>query len=188
MPDPEFILMGDAVWIDFINTARGRGPEPVDSLPDPAAYHRWIKAEKLVSDAMELPWEEVRGFRDRLTLVASALAEERQPSSSAIHEINRLLARSEGHQQLTRVGGAWHLSFAAARAPAALEADRPERRAEPGRSARARAAVPGGGLFPLLHRPLARAVPDVVQRRTRHPSRPRRTAPRHPLTPESAPS
>jgi predicted RNA-binding Zn ribbon-like protein len=122
MPDPEFILMGDAVWIDFINTARGRGPEPVDGLPDSAAYHRWIKAEKLVSDAMELPWEDVREFRDRLTLVALALAEERQPSSSAIHEINRLLARTEGHQQLTRVGGAWHLSFAPARAPAALEA------------------------------------------------------------------
>jgi predicted RNA-binding Zn ribbon-like protein len=122
MPDPEFILMGDAVWIDFINTARGRGPEPVDSLPDPAAYHRWTKAEKLASDAMELPWEEVRGFRDRLTTVAAALADERQPPSSSIHDINRLLARSEGHQQLTRVGGAWHLSFAASRAPAALEA------------------------------------------------------------------
>jgi len=122
MPDPEFILMGDAVWIDFINTARGRGTEPLDSLPDPPAYHRWAKAEKLASDAMERPWEEVRLFRERLIAVAAALAGERQPPSSAIHEINRLLARSEGHQQLTRVGGAWHLSFAASHAPAALEA------------------------------------------------------------------
>lgn len=122
MPDPEFILMGDAVWIDFINTARGRGVEPADSLPDAAAYHRWTKAEKLVSDAEEQPWEDVRGFRDRLTLVAMALAEERQPPSSGIHEINRLLIRSPGHHQLTRVGGAWQLTFAADHSPSALPA------------------------------------------------------------------
>jgi predicted RNA-binding Zn ribbon-like protein len=122
MPDPEFILMGDAVWIDFINTARGRGPEPKDSLPDPAAYHRWAKAEKLRSDAADHQWETVLAFRERLTAVAAALASERQPPSSGIHEINRFLARSEGHHQLTRVGGAWQLTFAAARSPCALEA------------------------------------------------------------------
>jgi predicted RNA-binding Zn ribbon-like protein len=122
MPDPEFILMGDAVWIDFINTARGRGPEPKDSLPDPAAYHRWTKAEKLRSDATDHRWEDVLEFRERLVTVATALAAERQPPSSAIHEINRLLAQSAGHHQLTRVGGAWQITFAALHSPSALEA------------------------------------------------------------------
>ena len=28
MADPEFILLGDAVWLDFVNTARGRDPCP----------------------------------------------------------------------------------------------------------------------------------------------------------------
>ena len=59
MSDPEFILLGDAVWIDFINTAHGRQPDSPDGLADPAAYHRWSKAEKLTSDATQLPWSEV---------------------------------------------------------------------------------------------------------------------------------
>jgi predicted RNA-binding Zn ribbon-like protein len=122
MSDPEFILLGDAVWIDFINTARGRTADPLDRLADQAAYHRWTKAEKLTSDASDLPWEDILAFRDRLLSVASALAEERQPPSSAIHEINRLLAGTEGFHQLTRVGGAWHLGFTPLHLPAALAA------------------------------------------------------------------
>ena len=188
MPDPEFILMGDAVWVDFVNTARGRGPAAVDTLPDPAAYHRWTKAEKLHSDAVEAPWEEVRGFRDRLGAVAAALADERQPPSSAIQEINQVLARSVGPPATDpgRRRLAAHLRGRAR--PRRPRGDRPQRRVHPGRPARTRAALPGGGLFPLLHRPFARAVPDLVQRRTRRPSRPRRTAPPHPMTFEAPPS
>lgn len=122
MSDPEFILLGDALWIDFINTARGREVDPPDGLPAAADYHRWTKAEKLASDADDLPWDEVRAFRARLLTVASALAEERQPPSSAVHEINRLLARTEGHHQLTRVGGAWQIAFTPLRTATALEA------------------------------------------------------------------
>ncbi len=122
MSDPEFILLGDALWIDFINTARGRRPDAPDGLADSAAYHRWIKAEKLATDAADVPWEEVLAFRERLLAVAAALDEDRQPPSSAIHEINRILARNAGHHQLTRVGGAWQASFVPHRAPTALEA------------------------------------------------------------------
>jgi predicted RNA-binding Zn ribbon-like protein len=122
MSDPEFILLGDAVWIDFINTARGRQPDSPDGLADAAAYHRWSKAEKLASDATEVPWPEVLDFRARLLSVATALADDHQPPSSAIHEINRLLMRAEGHHQLTRVGGAWQLAFTSHRTPSALEA------------------------------------------------------------------
>ncbi len=122
MSDPEFLLLGDALWIDFINTARGHEADPPDRLPELPAYHRWTKAQKLASDADTVPWEEVLDFRARLLAVASALAEERQPPSSAIHEINRLLARTEGHHHLTRVGGAWQLAFAPLRSATALEA------------------------------------------------------------------
>lgn len=122
MSDPEFILLGDDLWIDFINTARGRTSDPLDRLPDAAAYHRWVKAEKLTSDATERPWLEILAFRARLLAIAAALAEERQPPSSAIHEVNAILAQTEGSHQLTRVGGAWHLAFAPRRAPTALEA------------------------------------------------------------------
>ena len=50
MADPEFILLGDALWLDFVNTARGRGPV-TDRLPDAAAYHRWTKATRIGSVA-----------------------------------------------------------------------------------------------------------------------------------------
>lgn len=122
MSDPEFILLGDAVWLDFVNTARGRHADPPDGIPDAAAYHRWAKAQKLASDVGDLPFEEVLAFRGRLLTIATALAEERQPPSSAIHEVNRLLAHSAGHHQLTRVGGAWHLAFTPQRNATALEA------------------------------------------------------------------
>jgi len=122
MSDPEFILLGDALWIDFINTTRGHEADPPDGLPESAAYHRWTKAEKLTSDAEDLRWEDILAFRARLLTVAAALAEERQPPSSAIHEINRLLARMEGHHQLTRVGGTWQMSFTPLRTATALEA------------------------------------------------------------------
>lgn len=122
MSDPEFILLGDAVWIDFINTARGRELDPRDGLPDPAAYHRWTKAEKLNPDGDDLAWDEVVAFRTRLLTVAAALSEDRQPVASAIHEINHLLARIGGHHQLTRVGGSWQLAFTPGRTPTALEA------------------------------------------------------------------
>jgi predicted RNA-binding Zn ribbon-like protein len=120
--DPEFILLGDAVWIDFINTARGRTADPPDGLADRAAYHRWTKAEKLAADIDDLPFEEVLTFRERLLTVAAALAEERQPPAPAIHELNRVLSRMEGHHLLTRVGGSWHLAFAPLRTATAFEA------------------------------------------------------------------
>ena len=33
MSQSEFTLLGDALWLDFVNTARGRDPIPPDLLP-----------------------------------------------------------------------------------------------------------------------------------------------------------
>ena len=41
MDHPEFTLLGDAVWLDFVNTALGRVPNPPDLLPDATAFARW---------------------------------------------------------------------------------------------------------------------------------------------------
>ena len=80
MADPEFVLLGDATWLDFINTVPAV-PSALDSLPDAAAYHRWTKASKLVSDADHVSLEEIRGFRSQLAYLAAALTEDRQPRS-----------------------------------------------------------------------------------------------------------
>ena len=34
MAESEFTLLGDALWLDFVNTARGRTAPPPDLLPD----------------------------------------------------------------------------------------------------------------------------------------------------------
>ena len=47
MTGPEFLLLGDAVWLDFVNSARGRDPDPPDLLPDMAAFGRWARHLRL---------------------------------------------------------------------------------------------------------------------------------------------
>lgn len=122
MPDPEFTLLGDACWLDFVNTARGRTDPAPDLLPDPAAYHRWTKAEKLISDVDVIPFGEIRAFRQQLVALAEALAAGRQAPASAVAAINGILARETGHETLTRVGGTWQIRFAPDRPATALVA------------------------------------------------------------------
>jgi predicted RNA-binding Zn ribbon-like protein len=122
MPDPEFTLLGDACWLDFVNTARGRAARPPDLLRDPAAYHRWTKSEKLPPDVESVPFEEVIAFRRELTRMAQALSAGRQAPASAVAAINRRLAQGNGREQLVRTAGVWHLRFAPLRALTALDA------------------------------------------------------------------
>jgi predicted RNA-binding Zn ribbon-like protein len=122
MPDPEFTLLGDACWLDFVNTRRGRGVSPPDLLPDPAAYHRWTKAEKLVSDVEAIPFEEILAFRRALTRLAESLSAGRHVPASAAAAINHRLAGATGREQLVRTAGLWQLRFAPDRAQTALEA------------------------------------------------------------------
>ena len=111
MGDPEFILLGDAVWLDFVNTGRGRGRSK-DQLTDAAAYHRWAKASRLRSDADTVTYAEVRRARSRFLRLAEALAGGLPVPSASIAMINRLLHGAEGRQQLVRESGTWRLMFA----------------------------------------------------------------------------
>lgn len=110
MGDPEFILLGDAVWLDFINTSRSRG-RSADRLTDAAAYHRWAKASRLRSDADSVDYADVRRFRSRLLRLAEALAAGLPAPAASISGINRLLHGAEGRQQLVRESGTWRLTF-----------------------------------------------------------------------------
>jgi predicted RNA-binding Zn ribbon-like protein len=118
---PEFILLGDAVWLDFVNSARGRVLSPADLLPDADAFGRWSELLRLEPDP-DAPFDVVRGFRDRLTALAEALHAGLQPPSTAISAINEQLARSAGANQLIRVRGDWRLRFAPCDPPDALVA------------------------------------------------------------------
>jgi predicted RNA-binding Zn ribbon-like protein len=117
----EFTLLGDAVWLDFVNTWRGRVHSPPDLLSDPSALARWARAQNL-------EWDELYGpslndallFRERLTSLAEALHAKQQPPSASIAAINEQLSRHGGHHQLTRVSGEWQLRFAPVQRPTLL--------------------------------------------------------------------
>jgi predicted RNA-binding Zn ribbon-like protein len=119
--DTEFTLLGDALWLDFVNTARGRAPNPPDLLSDDAALLRWSAAQSIALNAPP-PLGLVHQLRERLIILAEALHSGLQPPSASILAINEQLAHDGGCHQLTRVSGEWQLRFAPERRPAVLQA------------------------------------------------------------------
>jgi predicted RNA-binding Zn ribbon-like protein len=122
MPSDTFLLLGDALWLDFVNTARGRTVPSTDLLSDCQAYADWCALQHLDGAIEPDGFPRVLGFRERLGELAEALHDGRQPPGGAIAAVNEQLARSPGTRQLTRVSGDWYLRFAPARPLAALEA------------------------------------------------------------------
>jgi predicted RNA-binding Zn ribbon-like protein len=122
MTKPEFTLLGDTLWLDFINTARGRGPTPPDLLPDEAALLRWSAAQSIDLNGSQPPLPLVLQLRERLTALAEALHAGLQPPAASIAAINEQLAQGGGCHQLTRISGEWQLRFAPERRPAMLQA------------------------------------------------------------------
>ena len=102
---PEFTLLGDALWLDFVNSARGRTPFPPDLLPDSAAFGQWSRLHSLDAAADPVPFPLVLDFSARLTELAEAMRDGRQAPAGAIAALNEQLAWSTGSRQLIRVGG-----------------------------------------------------------------------------------
>jgi predicted RNA-binding Zn ribbon-like protein len=121
MAPSQFIILGDAIWIDFVNTARGTGPV-IDRLVDHTAYTQWARLEKLPMEDPPVGFPAVLEFRDRLSSLAKAIAAQRQAPATSIHAINAILAQSTGYHQLTRVQGSWRTVFTPVRSATALDA------------------------------------------------------------------
>jgi predicted RNA-binding Zn ribbon-like protein len=122
MVQVEFTLLGDAIWLDFVNTARGRTVPPPDLLSDEAAMRQWTVAQRLHSDGNTPSLAEALQLRERLTALAEALHEGLQPPAGSIAAINEQLALGQGCHQLTRVGGEWQLRFSPVQRPPVLQA------------------------------------------------------------------
>jgi predicted RNA-binding Zn ribbon-like protein len=120
--EPEFTLLGDALWLDFVNTARGRGPTPPDLLVDEAAVLRWSAAQSIDLNGGPPALPLVLQLRERLTALAEALHAGLQPPTASIAAINEHLAQGGGCHQLTRISGGWQLRFAPQRRPPVLQA------------------------------------------------------------------
>jgi predicted RNA-binding Zn ribbon-like protein len=122
MEGSEFTLLGDAVWLDFVNSALGRTPDPPDLLPDAAAFARWAVTQRLLQLDRGPPHQSVRALRNQLTALADALHQGHQPPSGPVAAINELLAHCPGGQRLVRVSGEWQLQFAPSRPLSPLQA------------------------------------------------------------------
>jgi predicted RNA-binding Zn ribbon-like protein len=108
-PTP-FVILGDAIWVDFVNTAHGTGPV-VDRLVDYPAYVQWLRLERLPLEDPPVAFADLLEFRERLTALAKAVSAGRQAPATSIHAINTILAESTGYHQLTRVQGSWRTVF-----------------------------------------------------------------------------
>lgn len=118
----EFILLGDALWLDFVNSARGRIAASPDRLHDPDAWARWSSLQHLDGAGDLVSFPQMLELRARLAELAEAMHDGRAAPAGAIAVLNEHLGRTAGRQQLTRVGGEWRLRFAPLRPPAPLEA------------------------------------------------------------------
>ena len=116
-----FVILGDAIWVDFVNTARGVGPT-IDRLSDHNAYLEWTRLEKLAPDDPPVGFAEILDFRARLVSLAKAVSAGRQAPAGSIHAINAILAQTTGYHQLTRVQGSWRTVFSPLRNAAAMDA------------------------------------------------------------------
>ena len=116
-----FTLLGDCLWLDFVNSARGRTISPPDLLPDHSAFARWCELHHL--DAADPSgFSGVLDFRNRLTELAEALHHGLQPPGAAIASLNAHLGQVAGSRRLTRVNGRWRIAFVPFRPLGALEA------------------------------------------------------------------
>ena len=116
-----FVILGDAIWIDFVNTGKGTGPV-MDRLVDHTAYLQWAHLEKLPPDDPVVPFPDIVEFRERLTSLAKAISAGKQAPASAIHAINAILGQSTGYHQLTRVQGSWRTVFTPVRTSTSIDA------------------------------------------------------------------
>jgi predicted RNA-binding Zn ribbon-like protein len=116
-----FVILGDAIWVDFVNTARGTGPV-TDRLTDHDAYLQWTRLEKLTPDDPAIPFADLLEFRERLTSLAKAVSAEKQAPAGTIHAINAILGQTTGYHQLTRVQGTWRTVFSPVRTATAIDA------------------------------------------------------------------
>jgi predicted RNA-binding Zn ribbon-like protein len=108
---PEFVCLGDALWLDFVNTARSRTSPALDRLADAAAWRRWLEVQHLPTADADARLAAAHLLRGRLLALAEALLHGRPAPIPAIEALNGLLAERAGSQRLTRLAGAWSLDF-----------------------------------------------------------------------------
>jgi len=116
METREFSFVGNALWVDFLNTepARPGGGGRDDLVSTPGAFARWANAAGLIGSGdpfqPDEAWlEEARRFRTTLREGAEALLADRSPPKATIAAVNERLARSPVVSALSEGGSGWEI-------------------------------------------------------------------------------
>jgi len=115
----EFILVGNALWLDFVNTkivADGKPADLLGSFDDlaawlseakiPIASHSWtaIQQRSLLGSA--------RKFRDTLRQIAEQVYAKKEPSQSQVDQVNQVLACKWSSPRLEKAGRRFQRNYA----------------------------------------------------------------------------
>jgi predicted RNA-binding Zn ribbon-like protein len=115
----KYLFVGNAAWLDFVNTEVMSNGEPADLIGDYADLADWLVEAGLASEkeagAARARWgatregaralDEARRFRAVLRATAERLAAGRRVGDDAVAAINAVLARPVHATELRREGG-----------------------------------------------------------------------------------
>lgn len=115
---PEFLFLGDRLWLDFVNTEIVDRGEPHDLIPDFRRWMAWHAAADVAgtTEAKVLPrkWgseadrkealARAVAFRSELRRMAGRIASKKPVPESALRAINDVLRRGASYGQLKRSG------------------------------------------------------------------------------------
>ena len=109
-----FLFLGNALWLDFVNTEIAVNGEPVDLVQSEADLRAWLAQcgvldEGALSEAVLLPHAlELRAF---LRTLAGQFAQGRPLPPEAAETLNRLLSSRHGSMRLLGRDDGWILVF-----------------------------------------------------------------------------
>jgi predicted RNA-binding Zn ribbon-like protein len=121
----KFILLGNYLWLDFINTLIARDGQPVDFLSRFDDLIGWLGQTRVLdaeqSKAIIRNWSEdreaekvlerAREFRAGLRHMAEKIVKGKAVPQTAVDQINELLQYQAGHGALRRVKGGFEKQF-----------------------------------------------------------------------------
>ena len=115
MGNRDFSFVGNALWVDFLNTEPARpGGGRDDLISTPRAFVRWANAAGLIGSEDSFQPDEAwladaRRLRATLREGAEALAADRPPPTATIAAVNERLARNPVVSALTKDGSGWEV-------------------------------------------------------------------------------
>ncbi len=101
---PNFLLLGEPLALDLVNTRVNVGGHETDLLATPAALTAWVRAERerlaFTGRITRVELAAVRRLRDHIDTLVTALRTHTLPTAAAVREVNAILAGTTPHRHL----------------------------------------------------------------------------------------